>query len=646
MLSMNKNLRGLVASSGRRHLRVSTPFNTNFTRFSPSTTTSTSTTTRTFSTNASAQEKQSSSSTFKPNTSNSNDNTFKNGKYTFALVVVSATMVLIYQLNSDDDDQEQVYAQELPPTTNPAPAISHDVLSLDKNDPNRKPRLVILGTGWGAISVLHYIDHTKYEVIIVSPRNYFLFTPMLPSTTTGSVDYRSILDPIRNAIYRKTKNRNIERDSIQFYEARCDAVDYKTNTILCEKLDAPGTLKIEYDKLVISVGATINTFGTKGVEQYCHFLKEVDHARSIRKSLVTALEKASYPGLSDEEKKRILHFAIVGGGPSGVELAAELNDFLVEEMNKLYPTLLPHMKISVLEMTPHILSVFDKTLYEYTEKKFRRDRINLLVQNRVMEVKDKELVVFDVQNKQQNIIPYGVCVWATGIKQNPLVEKIAATLPDSQKHKFALSTDGCLRVQGIPAKNIYAIGDCSRIEQKKLLDTMVDLFTEGDADKDGKLSLIELEELIKKNKKAYPQFQLYVDKVAHYYEKFDVNKDGMLDVNEFKSLLEMADSQLKPLPATAQVASQQGEYLGKSLNGASHINTEVDPFVYKHLGHFAFIGSRTAVADIFNYRSGGFISYVAYKSAYFERQVSWKNRFALIHDWIKTTTFGRDLSKF
>lgn len=569
----------------------------------------------------------------------------------YALMIGAVSYVVVEMI--DDSNQaaalNPLEAQEFQQMLNKqvqAADLPHEKFMIDHSDPNRKPRLVIIGTGWGAISLLQSIDHTKYEVIVVSPRNYFLFTPMLPSTTTGAVDYRSIVDPVRAMIYRKTKSHDPNfKDAIHYYEAKCNNVDHTNNTILCDKTNSKGTMTIEYDKLVISVGATVNTFGTKGVEENCHYLKEVEHARNIRKALMTALEKASYPETSEDEKRRLLHFAIVGGGPSGIELSAELNDFLVDEVEKFYPHLRSYMQISIVEMMDHILNTFDKKLSEYTEKKFARDRINLITNNRVLEVREKELVVFDTKTQKTSTIPYGVCVWSTGVKQQPLIETIAKSLPNSAKHMRALVTNGFCVVQDVPQQNIYAIGDCSRIEQQKLLDKMVDLFREADEDKDGVLSMADFESLIKKRSKEYPQLLFHGNKVTELYEKYDQNKDGKLDEQEFKALLQMADNSLRPLPATAQVASQEGVYLADHLNKVMSGDKNIQPFVYSNWGSFAFIGGKRAVADIPVYKSGGFLSFVAYKSVYWQKQVSWKNRFALGYDWMKTVSFGRDISK-
>uniref|UniRef100_A0A8R7U5X6 FAD/NAD(P)-binding domain-containing protein n=1 Tax=Triticum urartu TaxID=4572 RepID=A0A8R7U5X6_TRIUA len=97
-------------------------------------------------------------------------------------------------------------------------------------------------------------------------------------------------------------------------------------------LDGNGDLMVDYDYLVLALGVTVNTFNTPGVMEHCHFLKVVEDAQKIRKSVIDCFEKASLPNLSEEEKRKILHFVIIGGGPTGVEFAVELHDFLVKDL--------------------------------------------------------------------------------------------------------------------------------------------------------------------------------------------------------------------------------------------------------------------------------------------------------------------------
>jgi hypothetical protein len=181
---------------------------------------------------------------------------------------------------------------------------------------SRKERVVILGTGWGAAAFLKEVDTTRFDVTTISPRNYFLFTPMLAGASVGTVEYRSITQPIRQINPRA-----------KFIEATATSIDPKTRTVTCESVVCEGNscsiddFTLEYDRLIISVGAQTNTFGIPGVREHCCFLKQVEDAQRIRTAVVNCFERASFPNLSEEETERILTFAVIGAGPTGKDLA-------------------------------------------------------------------------------------------------------------------------------------------------------------------------------------------------------------------------------------------------------------------------------------------------------------------------------------
>lgn len=161
-----------------------------------------------------------------------------------------------------------------------------------------KKRVVVLGTGWGGMSFLKNLDSTLYDVSIVAPRNYFVFTPLLPSVTSGSVEARSIIEPVRRIVRSKGKQ-------VQFHEAECIKIDAANKTVVCRDVSQMGPsdkkeFALQYDYLVVAVGATTNTFDTKGVLEYCHFLKEVYDAEKIKKSILTCFESASLPHVKEE----------------------------------------------------------------------------------------------------------------------------------------------------------------------------------------------------------------------------------------------------------------------------------------------------------------------------------------------------------
>lgn len=124
-------------------------------------------------------------------------------------------------------------------------------------DPTKKT-LVVLGTGWGSVSLLKKLDTENYNVIVVSPRNYFLFTPLLPSCTTGTIEHRSIMEPIRNFLRHK-------KAAVKYYEAEATKIDYEKKVVyIDDQSDVKGDVsstEIPFDMLVVGVGAENATFG-------------------------------------------------------------------------------------------------------------------------------------------------------------------------------------------------------------------------------------------------------------------------------------------------------------------------------------------------------------------------------------------------
>ncbi|KAJ2795287.1 NADH:ubiquinone oxidoreductase, partial [Coemansia helicoidea] len=208
-----------------------------------------------------------------------------------------------------------------------------------------KKTLVLLGTGWGTTTILKNLDAARFNVVVVSPRNYFLFTPLLPSCTVGTTESRSIMEPIRHIVGRRGMD-------VRYYEAACTDIDLARKELVLERgadatAGAASTTRIGYDQLVVAVGATYNTFGTPGVQQWGLFLKEMGDATRIRQRLKETIERASFGGLSDAELDRLLHVVVVGGGPTGVEFAGELRDLVAEDLRKWVPGLSRRFRITL-----------------------------------------------------------------------------------------------------------------------------------------------------------------------------------------------------------------------------------------------------------------------------------------------------------
>ncbi|CAN4117497.1 unnamed protein product [Withania somnifera] len=414
---------------------------------------------------------------------------------------------------------------------------------VEKNQPeSKKKRVVVLGTGWGGTSFLKDLDISSYDVQVVSPRNYFAFTPLLPSVTCGTVEARSIVEPVRNIIK-----------------------------------------------------------------------KEVEDAQRIRRTVIDCFEKSVIPGLSEEDRRTNLHFVIVGGGPTGVEFAAELHDYVHEDLVKIYPSVKDFVKITLIQSGDHILNTFDERISSFAEQKFQRDGIEVLTGCRVNSVSD-HFIYMKVKSSGEHVeVPYGMVVWSTGIGTRPFVKDFMKQV--GQEKRRTLATDEWLRVKG--CSNVYALGDCASVDQRKVMEDISAIFKAADKDDSGTLTVEEFRDVLDDIIIRYPQVDLYL-KNKHLLEATDLfrdlegNKRVEVDIEGFKLALSQVDSQMKSLPATAQVAAQQGSYLARCLNRWDQCKSNPEgprrfkssgrheflPFGYRHLGQFAPLGGDQAAAEL------------------------------------------------
>jgi len=260
--------------------------------------------------------------------------------------------------------------------------------------------------------------------------------------------------------------------------------------------------------------------------------------------------------------------------------------------------------------------------------------------------KDK-IVVFDKIKNKDVEMGFGLCVWSTGIDPIPLVKDLCTQLtPQGQTNKKALIVDEHLLVKG--SNNIFAIGDCSTLERKKLKIHLEDLFVQFDKDHDGQISWDEFVEFIAGISLTYPQLSVYNKKLLKTFKEYDLDASDGLSIEEFQALLAHADNELTILPSTAQVASQEGLYLGNLLSQLRVRNIDdVPSFQYTHRGAFAALGGNQAVGEVPGLVTGGGLEvWLMWRGVYLAKQFSLYNKIRMLSDWVRTTSFGRDISRF
>ncbi|KAI9687929.1 MAG: NADH:ubiquinone oxidoreductase [Bathelium mastoideum] len=429
-------------------------------------------------------------------------------------------------------------------------------------DPNKKT-LVVLGTGWGSVSLLKKLDTENYNVIVISPRNYFLFTPLLPSCTTGTIEHRSIMEPVRNFLRHK-------KASVKFYEAEATKIDAARKVVYINdeseiKGDTSAT-EVPFDMLVVGVGAENATFGIKGVTEHSCFLKEVGDAQRIRKRIMDCCETATFKDQPPEEIKRLLHMVVVGGGPTGVEFAGELQDFFESDLRKWIPDIADNFKVTLIEALPTVLPMFSKQLIDYTEKTFDEEKIEIRTKTMVKNVTDKYIEAEHTDASGKKImeqVPYGLLVWATGNALRPVVRDLMSQIPAQKDSRRGLAVNEYMVVKG--TENIWAVGDCAVANYAP---------TAQVASQEGAF----LARLFNQMAKT----EVLEQRLAHLSDEQSV-KSG----DERNAVFEEIKETQKRLRRVKQMG----------------------PFEYSHQGSLAYIGSEKAVADISvwtgNLASGG-----------------------------------------
>jgi NADH:ubiquinone reductase (non-electrogenic) len=380
-----------------------------------------------------------------------------------------------------------------------------------------------------------------------------------------------------------------------YYEAEATDVDPKAKTINI-KGNAGQTQVLNYDYLVVAVGAKPNTFGIPGVYENASFLKEVPDAQEIRSKILHNIELATALPKGDSERSRLLNFVVVGGGPTGVEFSGELQDFVDQDLAKWYPGINKEIKVTLVEALPNILNMFNKKLIKYTEDVFLEENIGLRLQTMVKKV-DESIITAAIKQEDGTTkteeIPYGVLVWATGNGAREVTVNLAKKLEGQTfANRGLLLDEQYLKVIG--DDSIFAIGDCTL--SRKLAPTAQVAYQEG----------------------------IYLAKLLKNLAKIDSLRyeiDQTTDASETAKIVSKIDS-FANFPA----------------------------FEYNHMGALAYIGSERAIADLSwgNWTKlslAGSFTFLFWKFSYVSMCLSFRSRCLVVLDWAKVGIFGRDSSK-
>lgn len=301
------------------------------------------------------------------------------------------------------------------------------------------PRIVILGAGFGGLTCARALRHAAAKVVLVDQRNFHLFQPLLYQVATAALSPADIATPIRR-IVRNQRNAKVVRGHIE-------GIDRQARTV---RLRETGRL-IPYDILVVATGARHAYFGHEDWEKFAPGLKQVEDALDIRNHVLDAFERAELAE-NAEERERMLSFAIIGGGPTGVEMAgaiAELAKIELAQGSRVLHGLPP--RVILVEAGPQILPAFVPSLAAKAQQSLAQLGVEVRTNSKV-ECCDAEGIIVAGER-----IRAGTLIWAAGVAASPAAQWLQVE-PDRAgrvrvNNKLALADD----------PDVFVIGDTAAV---------------------------------------------------------------------------------------------------------------------------------------------------------------------------------------
>ena len=290
-----------------------------------------------------------------------------------------------------------------------------------------RPRVVILGAGFGGLGAAKALAG-KADVTVVDRHNFQTFLPLLYQVSTAGLAADHVVHPVRGAL----------RDTgVQFRMGSPISVDHKNRTV---KLDSSEVL--EFDHLIVALGSATADFGVPGVTEHGLGMKSVHEAISIRAEVMRRFED-----LCRFEDDTRLSIAVVGGGPTGVEMAGALAELKRGPLKNDMAHAADHMDIYLIEAGPRILPMFSEKLSARAESDLHKLGVFVKTNTAVREIKPRQIIV-----KEGDPIPAEVTIWAAGVKGEPTAALLNLPIVGTR-----IDTDENLEVKHYP--NIWAIGD-------------------------------------------------------------------------------------------------------------------------------------------------------------------------------------------
>ena len=312
-------------------------------------------------------------------------------------------------------------------------------------DQQRRKRIVILGGGFGGVYTALYLEkalgrRADFEILLINKENYFVFQPMLAEVVSGSIGLTDTVSPIRRLLPRTDLHvRDIE------------SIDIQNQTIVTTPGFRQQAHAINYDHLVLALGNVTDFRGLRGLPEHAIPFKNLGDALFIRNHVIHALEEAAIEHRDTKLRKQLLTFVVAGGGFSGVEVVAELNDFVRDVIRNYRQLDSKEVRVVLLHALDRILPELDEKLALYAQKILAKRGVEICLNTKLEAATGAEAILADGAH-----IPTKTLISTVPSSPNPLIDSL-----DLPKERGRLKVDAGLKVHG--AENIWALGDCALV---------------------------------------------------------------------------------------------------------------------------------------------------------------------------------------
>ncbi|WP_047307378.1 NAD(P)/FAD-dependent oxidoreductase [Rhodopseudomonas palustris] len=299
----------------------------------------------------------------------------------------------------------------------------------------RRPSVVVIGAGFGGLEAVRALAHAEVNITLIDRRNHHCFQPLLYQVATAALSPADVAWPIRSLLS--------DQDNVTVLMAEVEGVDVESKRVLTRN----GPM-VPFDYLVVAAGVNSSYFGHPEWAAVAPGLKTIEDATRIRAQILTCFEQAECAD-NDTARRSAMTFVVVGGGPTGVELAGSIADIAHHVLARDFRRINPRAAgIVLIEAGERVLPTFDAQLSEYAATSLRRMGVEVLTGVSVADCARDAVTLSDGRR-----IETGCMLWAAGVRATPAAEWLAADADRSGR----LTVDEFLRVPS--HRNVFAIGD-------------------------------------------------------------------------------------------------------------------------------------------------------------------------------------------